>query len=225
MTTFDALPASPVDIAERWPQGAVTSHGATMNEIVGALRSGRAIIVIDDAHTGEAALMFLAAHATTSLMAFMIRYTSGLVFVALDADRCDRLQIPPMPYVVQDSGARQHTVTVDAVDGTTTGISAHDRALTARTLADPSAHSGSFSRPGHVQPLRVPADVDRTGLASTGIRLALLADAPPAVVMCELVSERDPRLMTDEIEAREFGAHHNIETTSLTCLLTNAAVR
>ena len=136
---------------------------------IAALARGEQIIVVDDVNHAEAQGFFVAAAAQTTspLMAAMVRYSSGFVCVALPGDTCDRLDLPAMEGVTPDTDSDiRACVTVDAIHGTSTGISAHDRARTAALLADPHAARDDFTRPGHVVPVRTAA----TGLsASRGI--------------------------------------------------------
>ena len=188
---------------------------------VSALAGGHAVVVVDDMRCdGDAHVMFSADKATTHLMAFMVRHTSGFVSVALDAATCDRLHLPPMPFVDHDRTGSAPTVTVDAAHGVTTGISAKDRARTARALADPAANASHFTRPGHIQPLRAhPGGVAaRAGLVEAAVDLARLAGSTPAAVLCEIVSVRDPRRMACAAEAREFADQHRLASVTLSAL-------
>src|SRR3954464_8316871 len=104
------------------------------------IAAGKAGVVVDDAdRENEGALIFAAEMATPELVAFMVRYTSGYICVPLTESDCDRLDLPPMYHPNQDRRGTAYAVTVDAREGTTTGISAHDRALTMRSLADPGS--------------------------------------------------------------------------------------
>ncbi|MGH3882155.1 MAG: 3,4-dihydroxy-2-butanone-4-phosphate synthase, partial [Pseudonocardiaceae bacterium] len=128
---------------------------AGIDRAIADVAAGRPVIVVDDEEReNEGDLIFAAARATPELLAFMVRYTSGYICVALTGDDCDRLDLPPMFHTNQDKRGTAYTVTVDAREGVTTGISAADRARTIRLLADPDAKSVDFVRPGHVVPLR-----------------------------------------------------------------------
>jgi 3,4-dihydroxy 2-butanone 4-phosphate synthase/GTP cyclohydrolase II len=145
-------------------------------------------------------------------MAFMVRHTSGVVAVALEAEICTRLRLPAMPFVDHEDLGTPPTVTVDAAVGITTGISAKDRAATARSLADPRTSSDDLTRPGHMQPLRVRGYPDGTtaGRAEAAVVLARMAGMSPAAVLCELVSVHDPRRMARAEEAHLFAAGHGL---------------
>ncbi|MDT4977493.1 MAG: 3,4-dihydroxy 2-butanone 4-phosphate synthase / cyclohydrolase, partial [Pseudonocardiales bacterium] len=119
------------------------------------IKAGKAVVVIDDEdRENEGDLIFAAELATTELVAFMVRYTSGYICVPITEEEADRLDLPPMFRVNQDRRGTAYTVTVDAREGVSTGISATDRAHTIRLLANPNATAADFSRPGHVVPLR-----------------------------------------------------------------------
>ncbi|HET6816012.1 MAG TPA: 3,4-dihydroxy-2-butanone-4-phosphate synthase, partial [Mycobacteriales bacterium] len=131
---------------------------ATVERAVADIAAGKPVIVVDDAdRENEGDLIFAAEMATPDLVAFMVRYTSGYICVPLTDEDCDRLDLPPMYHTNQDKRGTAYTVSVDAREGTTTGISAHDRATTMRALADPASSAVDFTRPGHVVPLRAKA--------------------------------------------------------------------
>lgn len=143
----------------------------------------------------EADLIVAAANVTTAQMAFMIRHSSGLICAPITAERTVELDLPQMVPASESEDPRgtAYTLSVDAVDpSVTTGISAHDRALAARTLADPAATPRSFRRPGHLFPLRArPGGVrQRPGHTEAAIDFCRLAGFnPPAAVICELVED------------------------------------
>src|SRR6184192_1002543 len=115
------------------------------------IAAGKAVVVIDDEdRENEGDLIFAAELATPELVAFMVRYTSGYICVPLTEADADRLDLPPMYHTNQDRRGTAYAVTVDAREGISTGISAHDRAHTIQLLADPASKSSDFSRPGHV---------------------------------------------------------------------------
>src|ERR1700722_10531733 len=147
-----------------------------------ALRDGKPVIVHHSQQTmQEGFLVFAAQRATTSLMAFMIRHTCGFVCVALPPQDCDRLRLPLMCGTTDNVRAPAYTVTVDVVAGTTTGISAADRAKTVRALADSRSTPIDFTRPGHVVPLRAHGRgvLASPGFAEAAMDLARLAGLAP----------------------------------------------
>ena len=139
------------------------------------------VVVDDEDRENEGDLIFAAELATPELVSFMVRYTSGYICVALTEAECDRLDLPPMHHTNCDSFRTAFTVTVDARQGVTTGISAPDRAHTIRLLADPAAAAGDLVRPGHVLPLRAREGgvLRRPGHTEAAVDLARLAGLTP----------------------------------------------
>jgi 3,4-dihydroxy 2-butanone 4-phosphate synthase/GTP cyclohydrolase II len=156
------------------------------------LRAGKAIIVVDDQdRENEGDLVFAASKVTRALLAFMIRHTSGVVCVPMEGPELDRLKLPPMTYVNEDRKGTAYTVSVDARDGVTTGISAADRARTIKVLVDSATEPFELTRPGHVFPLRAVEGgvLRRAGHTEAAVDLARLAGLTPAGVICEIVTE------------------------------------
>ena len=151
------------------------------------------VVVLDDpTRENEADLIIAAEDVTTQQMAFMVRHSSGLICAPILPARTQELALPQMVENNEDSRTTAYTLSVDASDpSVTTGISAHDRALTCRKLADDAATAASFRRPGHVFPLRAkPGGVrQRRGHTEAGIDLCRLAGKKPAAVICELVED------------------------------------
>ncbi len=139
-------------------------------------------------------------------MAFMVRHTSGLICTPLSSDLTLDLSLPQMVQKNTEADGTAYTVSVDSADATmTTGISAHDRALTCRMLASPSSQPTSFRRPGHVLPLRARSGGvrERRGHTEATIELCKLAGKRPAGVLCELVEggiEIEGRTEVDEVD-------------------------
>ncbi|OLE24328.1 MAG: bifunctional 3,4-dihydroxy-2-butanone 4-phosphate synthase/GTP cyclohydrolase II [Actinobacteria bacterium 13_1_20CM_3_71_11] len=182
----------------------------TIEEAAAAIAAGRPVVVVDDAaRENEGDLIFAAELATPELMAFMVRHTSGFICAPLTEADADRLELPPMYHTNQDKRGTAYTVTVDAREGVSTGISAADRAHTVRLLADPATSSADLSRPGHVVPLRAKAGgvLRRPGHTEAAIDLAVLAGLRPAAVLCELVNDDGTmmRLPDLEIFVKEHG--------------------
>jgi len=164
---------------------------APVQRAIADIAAGKPVVVVDDAdRENEGDLIFAAEMATPELVAFMVRYTSGYICVPLTDDDCDRLELPPMYHTNQDKRGTAYTVSVDAREGVTTGISAHDRATTMRLLASPDATAADFTRPGHVVPLRAKAGgvLRRPGHTEAAIDLCRLAGVRPAGVLCEIVT-------------------------------------
>ncbi len=195
---------------------------AGIDRAIAEVAAGRPVIVVDDEEReNEGDLIFAAARATPELLAFTVRYTSGYVCVALTGEDCDRLDLPPMFHTNQDKRGTAYTVTVDAREGVTTGISAADRAHTIRLLADPDAKSVDFARPGHVVPLRAKEGgvLRRPGHTEASVDLARLAGLPPVGVLCEIVSAKDDGEMARRDELEVFAAEHDLALITIADLI------
>lgn len=193
----------------------------SVEDAVAAISRGEAVVVVDDEdRENEGDLIFAAEHATPELVAFMVRYSSGYICVALEDDAADRLDLPPMVAVNEDARSTAYTVTVDAATGTT-GISARSRAETIARLADPSRQAADFTRPGHVVPLRARRGgvLVRDGHTEASVDLARLAGCEPAGALCEIVSEDDPTDMARGEELRSFADAHGLKMISIAQLI------
>ncbi|GAB2510067.1 bifunctional 3,4-dihydroxy-2-butanone-4-phosphate synthase/GTP cyclohydrolase II [Nocardiopsis aegyptia] len=187
-----------------------------IQDAVADFAAGRAIVVVDDEdRENEGDIIFAAELATPELLAFMIRYTSGVVCVPLEGHDLDRLDLPLMTARNEESLRTAYTVTVDAREGVSTGISAADRAHTIRLLADADSRPVDFVRPGHILPLRArPGGVlARRGHTEASVDFARLAGLRPAGVLAEVVNDdgtmaRLPRL-------REFADEHGLKLVSV----------
>jgi len=184
---------------------------STVPEAIRAIRDGGIVVVTDDEDRENEGDLIMAAEAcTTDSMAFFLRHTSGVLCAAVTGEQADRLELPPMVPDNQESFTTAFTVSVDAADGVSTGISAHDRARTMRLLADARSHPGTFVRPGHVFPLRARTGgvLRRNGHTEAAVDLARLAGLAPAGVLCE-VTNADKSGMANRAElvalARDFG--------------------
>ncbi|HTN55108.1 MAG TPA: GTP cyclohydrolase II [Microbacterium sp.] len=182
---------------------------STITDAVDALRAGRPVIVADDENReNEGDIIISAELATPEVMAWMVRWTSGLICAPMPADLADSLNLPPMVESNEDARSTAYTVSVDAADGVTTGISAHDRAHTLNVLANPQSTATSIIRPGHILPLRaVDGGVrQRGGHTEAAVELMTLAGLQPVGAIAEVVDEdgsmmRLPRLL--ELGERE----------------------
>ena len=194
----------------------------TIPTAVAQIAAGRPIVVIDDAdRENEGDLIFAAELVTPELMAFMVRYTSGYVCVPITEQDADRLDLPPMFRVNQDRRGTAYTVTVDAREGVSTGISATDRSRTVSLLADPATTAGDLSRPGHVVPLRAKDGgvLRRPGHTEAAVDLARMAGLHPAGVLCEIVSEDDPSDMARVDELLAFAETHDLAIITIADLV------
>ncbi|QDQ97450.1 bifunctional 3,4-dihydroxy-2-butanone-4-phosphate synthase/GTP cyclohydrolase II [Tomitella fengzijianii] len=194
----------------------------SIERAVADIAAGKAVVVVDDEdRENEGDLIFAAEKATPELVAFMVRYTSGYLCVPLTGADCERLALPPMYTVNQDKHGTAYTVTVDAREGVTTGISAADRARTMRMLADGASGAEDFTRPGHVVPLRAKEGgvLRRPGHTEAAVDLASLAGLRPAGAICEIVSQKDDGEMARADELRVFADEHELAMISIADLI------
>ena len=206
----------------------VTARGAGQDEVrldsveraVSEIAAGRAIVVVDDAsRENEGDIVFAASKATPELLAFTIRYARGLICVPMLGDDLDRLQVPPMTSDNQEHMGTAFTISVDARDGISTGISAADRARTIRTLVDSATEPYEIVRPGHVFPLRY-ADggvLRRAGHTEAAVDLARLAGLTPAGVVAEIFN--DDGTMARLPQLRAFADEHGLALISIAQLI------
>jgi 3,4-dihydroxy 2-butanone 4-phosphate synthase/GTP cyclohydrolase II len=190
-----------------------------IEDALSAIARGQMVVVVDDAsRENEGDLILAAEKATPEAVAFMVRHTSGVLCAALTADRLAALQLPLMVADNHESQGTAFTITVDYRHGTSTGISASDRAATLRALADPRAGAADFVRPGHVFPLRArPRGVlERRGHTEAAVDLARLAGLAPAGVLCELVN--DDGSMSRPPELHAFAQRHGLPIISVSDL-------
>ncbi|WP_308123349.1 bifunctional 3,4-dihydroxy-2-butanone-4-phosphate synthase/GTP cyclohydrolase II [Modestobacter marinus] len=197
-------------------------HLDSIEDAIAAVKSGRPVVVIDDEdRENEGDLIFASELATPELVAFTVRYTSGYICVAVTEEDADRLDLPPMLRINQDRRGTAYTVTVDAREGVTTGISAADRARTIRLLASTDTTSTDLVRPGHIAPLRAKDGgvLRRPGHTEAAVDLAVLAGLRPSGVLCEVVSEQDPTGMAKADELRAFADVHDLVMVSIADLI------
>jgi len=189
---------------------------------VEAIARGEIVVVADDENReNEGDLIMAAEFATEESMAFFIRHTSGVVCVAATGERLDELNLPLM---VNDAGNDESmgtafTVTVDARAGTTTGISAADRAITVREMANSAADESNFVRPGHIFPLRARAGgvLKRQGHTEAAVDLARMAGAQPVGVLAEVTCPDGKMARVPDL--REFSAEHGLLLLSIADLV------
>lgn len=185
-----------------------------------SIRAGRPVVVVDDEEReNEGDLVFAAEKATPELVAFMVRHCSGIVCVPMEPERLDSLQLPLMAPSNSDPMGTAFTISVDARAGTTTGISAADRAATIRALVRPETRPSDLHRPGHVFPLRyTPGGVlRRPGHTEAAVDLARLAGLYPAGVLCEVVGEDGAMARLPELV--DFARHHRLPIISIADLI------
>ncbi|SCL73753.1 bifunctional 3,4-dihydroxy-2-butanone-4-phosphate synthase/GTP cyclohydrolase II [Micromonospora peucetia] len=188
----------------------MTAFGS-IEQAVADIAAGRPVVVVDDAdRENEGDLIFAAELATPELLAFMVRHTSGYICAPLTEGECDRLDLPPQHHTNQDRRGTAYTVTVDAREGVSTGISAADRAHTIRLLADPGTGPADLARPGHVVPLRAREGgvLRRPGHTEAAVDLTRLAGLRPAGVLCELVNDDGTMMRVPDLE--KFCVEHSL---------------
>jgi 3,4-dihydroxy 2-butanone 4-phosphate synthase / GTP cyclohydrolase II len=193
-----------------------------VEEAIAAIARGETVVVADDEdRENEGDLIMAADAATAEQIAFFVRHTSGVICVGLPGERCDELQLPLMVPAGANSEAQgtAFTVTVDLREGTSTGISAADRAATLRALANPAVGPDAFNRPGHIFPLRSrPGGVlKRAGHTEAAVDLARLAGRSPAGVLCEVVL--DAGGMARVADLRAFADEHGLLLVSIADLI------
>ena len=189
---------------------------STLQAALDAYKNGDLIIVTDDAdRENEGDLMLRADMATPSKIAFMVRHTTGILCVAMTAQRARELRLPLMVEENQDSKKTAFTVSVDYKVGITTGVCATERANTVRALADASATHADFIRPGHIFPLI--ADNGglqaRGGHTEAGVALSHLVGAPPLCLLSEIVN--DDGSMARGASLQAFATQHSIPMISV----------
>ena len=165
---------------------------STISEALEALRAGRPVLVADDENReNEGDVIMSAELATPEWVAWTVRWSSGFICAPMPADLADNLNLQPMVAASEDARSTAYTVSVDAAEGVTTGISAHDRAHTLNVLANPESTATSIIRPGHVLPLRaVDGGVrERSGHTEAAVDLMKLAGLRPVGAIAEVVAE------------------------------------
>ncbi len=188
----------------------------SVERAIADIAAGRAVIVVDDEdRENEGDIIFAASKSTPELMAFTIRYSSGVICVPMPAEMLDRLEIPLMTPHNKDRLRTAYTISVDARDGVSTGISAADRSHTVRVLADSATEPWEITRPGHVFPLRYREGgvLVRRGHTEAAVDLARLAGLTPAGALVEVVN--DDGTMKRAPELRAFADEHGLAMISI----------
>lgn len=188
-----------------------SSAFASIDDAIQVIAAGGMVLVVDDEdRENEGDLVLAADAATPENLAFVINHTSGVVCVPMLGEDLDRLQIPMMVTRNEDPKGTAYTVSVDAVENTSTGISAADRAQTCQVLADPDSSPSDLTRPGHIFPLRYhPGGVlRRPGHTEAAVDLATLAGRRPAGVICEVVNPDGSMARVPEL--RRFAEEHGL---------------
>ena len=197
-----------------------SSVRATVEEAVEEIRNGRPIIVTDDEdRENEGDIVIAAQFCTPEWVNFMATQARGLICVPLTEERADELNLPPMAEVNTAPLGTAFTVSVEAAEGVTTGISAADRSHTIQMLADPQAGPRSFTRPGHVFPLRAkPGGVlVRAGQTEASVDLCRLAGLQPVAVVCEII--KDDGTMARMPDLEKFARKHHLKILTVADLI------
>jgi 3,4-dihydroxy 2-butanone 4-phosphate synthase/GTP cyclohydrolase II len=187
-----------------------------VEDAIADVAAGRAVVVVDDEdRENEGDLIFAASKSTPELMAFTIRHSSGVICVPMPGAILDRLEIPLMTPHNKDRMRTAYTLSVDARDGVSTGISAADRSHTAKVLADSATESWELTRPGHVFPLRYREGgvLARRGHTEAAVDLARMAGLTPVGVLVEVVN--DDGTMKRGQQLRDFADEHGLKLISI----------
>ncbi|SKA19886.1 3,4-dihydroxy-2-butanone-4-phosphate synthase [Novilysobacter spongiicola] len=193
---------------------------APVPELLEEIRAGRMVVIVDDEdRENEGDLIMAAELVKPSDINFMVTHARGLVCLSLTRERCQQLGLPPM---VRDNTSQHHTnftVSIEAAEGVTTGISAYDRAHTVRTAVRPDASPDDLNQPGHIFPLQAqPGGVlNRAGHTEAAADLALMAGLEPAGVLVEILNPDGTMARRPELE--KFAAEHGLKIGSIEDLI------
>ncbi|KAL6859074.1 hypothetical protein ACP4OV_018076 [Aristida adscensionis] len=202
-----------------WP----TEGFSSIPEAIEDIRQGKYVIVVDDEdRENEGDLIIAASKVTPEAMAFIVRHGTGIVCVSMKEEDLERLQLPLMVTTKENEEKLRtaFTVSVDAKEGTTTGVSAKDRANTILALASPNSKPEDFNRPGHIFPLkyREGGVLKRAGHTEASVDLAMLAGLPPVAVLCEMVDDDDGSMALLP-KLQEFAKKENLKIISIADLI------
>lgn len=192
----------------------------SIEDAIARIRAGEMVVVLDDENReNEGDLVMAAEKVTPEAVNFMARYARGLICVPMRRERLEALMIPSMVPDNSDHLQTAFTVSVDAKKGTTTGISAADRAKTIAALLDPYSRPEDLARPGHIFPLRARQGgvLRRAGHTEASVDLAVLAGLYPAGVICEIMSDDGTMARTPELA--EFAAEHGLAIITIEDLI------
>ncbi len=188
----------------------------SVDEAVADIRDGKMVIVVDDAtRENEGDLIMAAQKATPEKVNFMISHARGLLCVPMEEDWLERLKIPLMTNNITERHGTKFTVSVDAVEGTTTGISAGERALTIQKLADPDSSAADFMKPGHIFPLLADKGgvLKRAGHTEAAVDLARLAGLNPVGAICEVIRPDGEMARLDDLV--EYSRQHQLRILTI----------
>jgi len=191
-----------------------------VSEIVEELRAGRMVILVDEEdRENEGDIVIAADHITPEAINFMARHARGLICLTLSRAMCERLQLPPMVARNGTKHATAFTVSIEAAEGVTTGISAADRARTVQAAVAPNAVAADLVQPGHIFPLQA---VDggvlmRAGHTEAGCDLAAMAGCSPASVICEVMNDDGTMARLPDLQL--FAAEHGLKIGTIAALI------
>lgn len=189
-------------------------------EIIADIKAGKMVVIMDDEdRENEGDLIMAAVHCRPEDINFMARYGRGLICLTLTADRCRQLRLPPMVAYGDDLHQTAFTVSIEASQGVTTGISAHDRAVTVRAAVKADARPEDLVQPGHIFPLMAqPGGVlTRAGHTEAGCDLARLAGLEPASVIVEILNDDGTMARRPDLEV--FAREHNLKIGTIADLI------
>ena len=207
-------------LASPGPSAASTVGISPVEDIIAQLRAGRMVIVSDDEdRENEGDLLMAAEHVTPEAINFMAKYGRGLICLTLSKERCEYLGLPPMAVKNGTKMSTAFTVSIEAAEGVTTGISAADRAHTIRTAVGKSTRPIDLVQPGHVFPLQAQDGgvLIRAGHTEAGCDLAALAGCMPAAVICEIM--KDDGTMARMPDLQSFAAEHGLKIGTIADLI------
>jgi 3,4-dihydroxy 2-butanone 4-phosphate synthase/GTP cyclohydrolase II len=193
---------------------------ATIEEAIEDIRRGKLVVVVDAAdRENEGDLTIAAQFATPEAITFMATHGRGLVCLCLTEERCEELDLRPMTDHNETPFGTAFTISIEAREGITTGISAHDRSRTIQVAIDPSKGPRDLVQPGHVFPLRARAGgvLQRTGQTEAAVDLARLAGLNPAGVVCEIM--KDDGTMARVPDLIEYCEHHSLKMVTVADLI------
>jgi len=202
------------------PQALASVAISPVEDIVADMRAGKIVILVDEEdRENEGDLVLAADHVTPEAINFMARFGRGLICLTLTKDRCERLKLPPM---VPRNGTKMgtaFTVSIEAAEGVTTGISAADRARTVQAAVAPDAKAEDLVQPGHIFPLQAVEGgvLMRAGHTEAGCDLAAMAGCTPAAVICEIM--KDDGTMARLPDLQVFAAEHGLKIGTIADLI------
>lgn len=220
---FDQAEATAASGADGWCFGR-----QSVEDALAAITAGQFVVVVDDEHReNEGDLIMAADKVTPEAIAFMVRYTSGVICCAMEGHDLDRLHLTQMVPNNTDPKNTAFTITCDLKHGTTTGISAADRASSLQALADPASGPADFNRPGHIFPLRYREGgvLKRAGHTEASVDLARMAGCKPVGVLSEIVNDDALGSMARLPELRVFAKEHGLVLTSIADLVKYRSMR